>query len=88
MSTDRVGSSAAGAAVGSAPWTSRRAGFTVVTAGEALRITPDSTGRARNLTRSDFERSVPLLGHAGRGEVNEASRNSSYVEAILADLGR
>lgn len=66
----------------------RRAGFTVVTAGEALRITPDSTGRARNLTRSDFERSVPLLGHAGRGEVNEASRNSSYVEAILADLGR
>ena len=64
----------------------RRAGFTVVAIRGVLRITPDSTGRPRDLTRSDFERSVPLLGHVGRGEVNDASRNSSYVEAILLDI--
>jgi hypothetical protein len=29
-----------------------------------------------------------LLDGAGRGDVNEAPRNSSYVEAILLDLGR
>ncbi|HEY3334670.1 MAG TPA: hypothetical protein VGK16_05470 [Candidatus Limnocylindrales bacterium] len=66
----------------------RRAGFTVLAAGDVLVITPDSTGRPRHLTRPDFERSVPLLGGAGRGEVNEASRNSSYVEAILLDVRR
>jgi len=38
------------------------------------------------LTRADFERAAPLLGRHGRVEVNEASRNSSYVEAILADF--
>ncbi len=40
------------------------------------------------LTGADFERAARLLGRQGRGEVNEASRNSSYVEAILADLRR
>jgi hypothetical protein len=64
----------------------RRAGFTIVSAGDTLRVTPDSTGRPRNLTQADFERSAPLLGRAGRGEVNEASHNSSYVEAILVDF--
>jgi hypothetical protein len=64
----------------------RRAGFTVVSVGNMLLVTPHSTGRPRNLTQGDFERSVPLLGRAGRGEVNEASHNSSYVEAILVDF--
>lgn len=64
----------------------RRAAFVVVAAGEALRVTPESSGRARNVTRADFERAAPLLDRAGRGEVNEASRNSSYVEAILEDI--
>jgi hypothetical protein len=66
----------------------RRAGFTVAARGSVLRVTPDSTGRTRNLVRADFERTVELLGRASRGEVVEASRNSSYVEAILDDLGR
>jgi hypothetical protein len=64
----------------------RGASFTVVAAGNALQLTPDSTGRQRTLTQADFERSVPLLGRGGRGEVNEASHNSSYVEAILVDF--
>ena len=66
----------------------RRAGFSVVSAGNMLVVTPDSTGRSRNLTQADFERAAPLLDRAGRGDVNEASRNSSYVEAILLDIGR
>ena len=67
---------------------SRKAGFTAVALGNTLRVIPESTGRPRNLTKADFELSVPLLDRAGRGEVNEASRNSSYIEAILADLRR
>jgi hypothetical protein len=66
----------------------RRAGFTVVAEGNVLAVTPDSSGRRRNLTQADFERAAPLLNRAGRGYVNEASRNSSYVEAILLDVGR
>lgn len=65
----------------------RKAPFIVVASGEDLRVMPDSSGRGRTLTRADFERAAPLLGGHGRAEVNEASRNSSYVEAILADLG-
>jgi hypothetical protein len=53
-----------------------------------LRVTPTSSGKSRNLTQADFERSAPLLGRSARAEVNEASRNSSYVEAILVDIGR
>jgi hypothetical protein len=64
----------------------RRAPFIVVASGQDLRITPDSSQRGRMLTRSDFERASPLLGRGGRDDVNEASRNSSYVEAILADF--
>jgi hypothetical protein len=66
----------------------RQAPFIVVALGENLRVTPDSSERVRTLTQPDFERAAPLLGHHGRGEVNEASRNSSYVEAILADIAR
>jgi hypothetical protein len=64
----------------------RQAPFIVVTSGEGLRVSPDSSGRSRTLTRADFERAAPLLGRHGRTDVNEASRNSSYVEAILADF--
>jgi hypothetical protein len=66
----------------------RQAPFIVVASGADLRVSPDSTARYRTLTRADFERAAPLLGHHGRAEVNEASRNSSYVEAILADFRR
>jgi hypothetical protein len=64
----------------------RRTGFSVVSTEENLHITPDSSGVQRNLTRADFETAAPLLGRSGRGEVNAASRNSSYVEAILRDF--
>jgi hypothetical protein len=66
----------------------REAPVIVVRSGDDLTITPGSTVQSRRLTRADFERAAPLLGGAGRGEVNEASRNSSYVEAILADVRR
>jgi hypothetical protein len=66
----------------------RQAPFIVVGSGQDLRISPDSSDRYRTLTRADFERAAPLLGRSGRAEVNEASRNSSYVEALLADLRR
>ena len=66
----------------------RRAGFTVVAVGTVLHVTPESTHLVRNLTRGDFERAAPLLGRADRGVVNEGSRNSSYIEAILADLSQ
>ena len=66
----------------------RQAPFIVVASGQDLRVSPDSSNRYRTLTRADFERAAPLLGRHGRAEVNEASRNSSYVEAILADFRR
>jgi hypothetical protein len=65
----------------------RQAPFTVVASGDDLRISPESSDRYRTLTRTDFERNAPLLGRSGRAEVN-ASRNSSYVEAILGDFRR
>ena len=64
----------------------RGAPFIVVASGDDLRVSPDSSGRYRTLTRGEFERAAPLIGRHGRAEVNEASRNSSYVEAILADF--
>lgn len=65
----------------------RRAGFTVVADGNALAVTPDSSGRRRDLAQAAFERATPLLARTGRGDVNEVSRNSSYVEAILLGVG-
>ena len=65
----------------------RQAPFIVVANGQDLRIVPESSTRGRTLTRADFERTAPLLIDPGRAEVNDASRNSSYVEAILVDLG-
>jgi hypothetical protein len=35
-----------------------------------------------------FERSLPLIGRAGRGPLMQASYNSSYIEAIVDDLRR
>jgi len=64
----------------------RRAAFTVVTAGTILQVTPQSTRLWRPLTRGDYERSLPHVGKSGRAELQEASRNSSYIEAILADF--
>jgi hypothetical protein len=64
----------------------RQAPFIVVASGSDLRVMPDSSGRGRTLTQADFARAAPLLGRDGRGEVMDASRNSTYVEAILADF--
>jgi hypothetical protein len=64
----------------------RQAPFIVVANGDDLRVSPDSSTRYRTLTRTDFERSAPLLGRHEGAAMNEASRNSSYVEAILADF--
>ena len=64
----------------------RRAGFLVATVGEHMIVTPDSTGYPRTITQRQFEESVPLLGRTGRAELQEASRNSSYIEAIVLDL--
>jgi hypothetical protein len=64
----------------------RQAPFIVVSSGQDLIVTPGSSDRPRILTRTDFERAAPLLGRHDRAEVIEASRNSSYVEAVLADL--
>jgi hypothetical protein len=63
----------------------RQAPFSVTTDGEALIITP-STGRPRRLTEGQFERSLPLMDRAGRGQLVEATFNSSYIEAIVDDL--
>jgi hypothetical protein len=66
----------------------RQAPFIVQAAGNDLIITPESSDRTRPIRQDEFERAAPLLGGNGRGEVTEASRNSSYVEAILADFRR
>src|SRR5205823_5521225 len=49
----------------------RQAPFIVVTSGEDLRVSPDSSDRYRTLTQADFDRAAPLLGRRGRTEVNE-----------------
>jgi len=64
----------------------RRAAFTIVAAGTILQVTPQSTRVWRPLTQGDYERSLPHIGKSGRAELQEASRNSSYIEAILADF--
>lgn len=63
----------------------RRRPFSVRTDGAALIVTP-ATGKPRPITERQWERSVPLLGRAGRGVLLEASFNSSYIEAIVDDL--
>jgi hypothetical protein len=63
----------------------RRATFSVQIQGAALVVTP-ATGRPRRITESDWERSLPLLDHANRGPLQEASFNSSYIEALVDDL--
>jgi hypothetical protein len=64
----------------------RQAPFIVVASGDELRVMPDSSGRARTLRKIDFERPATPNRGPGPDEINEASRNSSYVEAILADF--
>ena len=65
----------------------RRAPFRVQSVGSALSVTP-SSGHARPIYETEFERSLPLLDHAGRAELVHASFNSSYIEAIADDLRR
>lgn len=65
----------------------RRAAFSVQRLGAALVITPAS-GRPRRITEREWERSLPLLDRAGRGLLQEASFNSSYIEAIVDNLRR
>ncbi len=64
----------------------RRRGFTVIADGPTLRVTPDSSGIWRPITQAEFDRSLPLFGRTGHGELQDASWNSSYIEAIVADL--
>ena len=65
----------------------RRAPFSVQSVGSALIITP-SSGLHRQITQAQFERSLPLIDHAGRAPLVEASYTSSYIEAIVDDLRR
>jgi len=65
----------------------RRAPFSVQSVGSALIVTP-SSGLARPINQSQFERTVPLLGGADRSALPQASFNSSCIEAIVEDLGR
>ena len=57
--------------------------FTVITDGDALQITPESTGKTRPLTQREFERGVALLGSSS---ITAATQNASYIEAIVLDL--
>ena len=57
------------------------------TGGNVLIVTP-ATGRPRRITQGQFERSLPLIDHPGRGPLLEASFNSSYIEAIVDDHRR
>ena len=59
--------------------------FTVVSSDVALTITPESTRKSRRLTQGDFEKAVQLLG---RSSIQEATRNSSYIAAIVEDFRR
>ena len=61
--------------------------FTIQADGYALLVTPESTGLERRMTRADYERAASLVGGPSH-ELAQASRNSSYVVAILADFAR
>jgi hypothetical protein len=71
------------------PWDlltrARRAPFSVQSVGSALIVTP-SSGLARPINQSQFERILPLLGGADRSALPKATFNSSYIEAIVDDL--
>ena len=55
--------------------------------GSALSVTP-SSGHARAIHQTEFERSLSLIDRADRAPLQEASFNSSYLEAIIDDLTR
>ncbi len=65
----------------------RRAPFDVVSVGDALIVTPAS-GSARPITERQWERSLPHIDRAARAPLQEASFNSSYIEAIVDDVRR
>jgi hypothetical protein len=60
--------------------------FTVMADGQSLRVKPDSSGCWRPINHVEFDRCLPLLGRASREELQVASWNSSYIEAIEADM--
>jgi hypothetical protein len=59
----------------------------VQSVGSALSVTP-SSGHARAIHQTEFERSLSLIDRADRAPLQEASFNSSYLEAIIDDLTR
>jgi hypothetical protein len=63
----------------------RRRPFRVASVGQSLVVTP-STGHERTITEREFERAVPLIDRSGRGPLQTATFNSSYVEAVIDDL--
>jgi hypothetical protein len=65
----------------------RRAPFSVRSVGSAISVTP-SSGHARAIHQTEFARSLPLIDRADRAPLQEASFNSSYLEAIVDDLKR
>lgn len=67
-------------------YTVRRTSFSVVAHGDILRVTPDSTGKPRPITRGDDESTIRLVGKAPRNVLRDISGNASYIIAIVADL--
>lgn len=67
-------------------YTVRKTSFSVVAHGGVLRVTPDSTGKPRPITRADYESIVRLVGDPPRNALRDISQNASYILAIVADL--
>lgn len=64
----------------------RRRPFRVASVGSSLVITP-STGSPRTVHEREFARAIPLIDGPTRGPLQAATYNSSYVEAIVDDIG-
>jgi hypothetical protein len=63
----------------------RRKPFRVQAIGGHLVVTA-GTGRPRRIAQGEWEHSLPLVGQAGRGPLQQTTFNSSYIEAIVDDL--
>jgi hypothetical protein len=59
--------------------------FTVAAHDGWLAITP-GTGRPRRVFEAEFVAAIPLIGSASRQDLQAVTFNSSYIEAIVADL--
>lgn len=60
--------------------------FTVAAQDGWLAITP-GTGRARRVFEAEFAAAIPLIGSASRQDLQAVTFNSSYIEAVVLDLG-